>query len=69
LVGGNGDLFLSALNWLLEREQLLAIAPKPVEEARLIMDQRQLLALFWVLVVFLPGGAVLGVAVWVRRRV
>ncbi len=70
LVGGNGDLFLSALNWLLEREQLLAIAPKPVEEARLIMDQRQLLALFWVLVVFLPAGvAVLGVAVWVRRRV
>jgi ABC-type uncharacterized transport system involved in gliding motility auxiliary subunit len=67
--GGNMDLFMSSLNWLLEREDLMAIAPKPIEGMRLMLDQRQLTRLFWVVVAGLPGlVAVMGFVVWVRRR-
>ncbi len=69
LVGGNADFFMSALNWLLEREQLMGIAAKPFEEARLLMSAAQLRALSWGLVAGLPGlAAVWGLLVWLRRR-
>lgn len=67
--GGNADLFMSALNWLLDREQLMAIAPKPVGDRRLVMTRRQITSLFWVVTVILPGlVAILGLAVWLQRR-
>ena len=69
LSGGNVDLFLSALNWLLERDQLMAIAPKPIEDTRLVITQAQVNRLFWLVVVVLPGlVGILGAAVWLRRR-
>ena len=69
LTGGNVDLFLGALNWLIEREHLLAIAPKPVEETRLVITQAQLGMLFWVVVAGIPGAiALAGGLVWFRRR-
>jgi ABC-type uncharacterized transport system involved in gliding motility auxiliary subunit len=69
LAGGNLDFFLGALNWLLEREELMAIAPKPVEQVRLVMTDRQLALLFWIVVIGLPVGvAGIGLIVWVRRR-
>lgn len=69
LVGGNPDLMLNAMNWLLERADLLSIAPKPVERLRLVLDRRQLVMLFWSVVVVLPSLAALaGVLVWSRRR-
>lgn len=69
LSGGNVDLFLSALNWLLERDEGMAIAPKPVEDTRLLITQDQIGRLFWVLIVFLPGLlAILGAGVWMNRR-
>ena len=40
-VGGNLDFFLSSLNWLLEREALLAISPKTPGELRPDMSRRQ----------------------------
>jgi len=67
--GGNIDLFLGALNWVLEREELLAIAPKSPEDNRLLMDEIQLRLLFWVVVVGLPGiFAIIGGMVWLKRR-
>ena len=67
--GGNIDLFLGALNWVLEREELLAIAPKSPEDNRLLMDEVQLRLLFWVVVVGLPGiFAIIGGMVWLKRR-
>jgi ABC-type uncharacterized transport system involved in gliding motility auxiliary subunit len=67
--GGNLDLFLSALNWLVEREELMAIAPKPIEEMRLVINERQLRLLFWAFVLGLPGAVcAVGLVVWVRRR-
>lgn len=69
LSGGNGDLFMNALNWVLERDRLMAIAPKPVEEARLMISRRQLSALFLVVVTGAPLLAALaGVFAWLRRR-
>lgn len=69
LSGGNVDLFLSALNWLLEREQLMAIAPKPLDETRLVMTEAQVRRLFWMVVVILPGlVGVVGAGIWLQRR-
>jgi ABC-type uncharacterized transport system involved in gliding motility auxiliary subunit len=69
LSGGNVDLFLSSLNWLLERDQLMAIAPKALDETRLVMTQDQVNRLFWLVVVIIPGLlGILGTAVWLRRR-
>ena len=69
LIAGNVDFFMSALNWLLEREELMAIAPKSAVYAQLIMDQRQQRILLWVVVCVLPLlVALAGGLVWVRRR-
>ncbi|TAN38870.1 MAG: hypothetical protein EPN23_01065 [Verrucomicrobia bacterium] len=69
LIGGNADLVQSALNWLLDRKELMAIAPKAVEEYRLVLDQSQLRLLGWVTIGGLPAlVAVLGFLVWLRRR-
>ena len=67
--GGNGDLFMNALNWILERDNLLAISARPVEEARLMISRDRLTALFWIIVVAIPAlSAATGLAVWWRRR-
>ncbi|HMO50614.1 MAG TPA: GldG family protein [Kiritimatiellia bacterium] len=70
LSGGNGDFFLSALNWILERDYLLDIAPRPFEEIKLMMDRRQLQSLFWFVVVVIPAAVTAaGLLVrWRRRR-
>lgn len=69
MVGGNQDLFMSALNWLLEREELMAIAPKPIEEVKLSLSRKQLSRLFWINVAGIPAVAmVIGLLVWARRR-
>ena len=69
MTGANEDLFLSALNWLLERDELMAISARPVEDTRLLMTQRQLRGLFWAVVGVIPAlPALFGVLVWWRRR-
>lgn len=69
LSGGNSDFFLSALNWLLERDALMAIAPKPFEDIRLVISRDQIARVFWTVVVILPGLiGVLGAGIWWQRR-
>jgi ABC-type uncharacterized transport system involved in gliding motility auxiliary subunit len=69
LVGGNLDLFLSSVNWLLDREELIAIAPKPIEEIKLTLSRKQLVKLFWINVGGIPSfAALIGLMVWIRRR-
>jgi len=69
LSGGNADLYMNSLNWILQRDQLMSIAPKPVKEARLILSQSQLSLLFWLIVIGVPSFvAAIGVSVWWARR-
>lgn len=69
LAGANEDLFMNALNWLLERQQRLALSAKPFVENRLVVTERQLRKLFWLIMVALPGlVAVVGGLVGLRRR-
>lgn len=69
LTGGDQDVFMGALNWLLEREELIGIAPKPVQKVKLLMTRAQLNILFWIALLAVPGlFAVSGFLVWLRRR-
>ncbi len=65
---GNISLFFNALNWLLDRERLLAIPPRPAETYQIVLSQVQLrqLAMAFLLV---PGAvALLGFLVlWIRQ--
>jgi ABC-type uncharacterized transport system involved in gliding motility auxiliary subunit len=38
---GNGDLFLNAVNWLAQQENLIAIRPKDPEDRRLQLSQNE----------------------------
>ena len=67
---GNRDLFLNSLNWLIERETVMGISPKPIEEMRLVLSQSELFLLAGIVVLGLPSCvAFLGLAVWMKRRV
>jgi ABC-type uncharacterized transport system involved in gliding motility auxiliary subunit len=69
MVGGNADLFMSALNWLLDRDATMSIAPKPIEEVKLGLSLRQFRTLGWITLGGIPAIAVvLGLLVWSRRR-
>lgn len=66
---GNGDLFLSFVNWLAEEHDLIAITPKEASSSPLLLTAGQQRAVFWIPVVVVPGlVTVLGVAVWRRRK-
>jgi ABC-2 type transport system permease protein len=63
------NFFLSSLNWLLEREQLIGIAPKQVKTFTLNLPDAQVQQIFWMTILAIPGAvAFIGVIVWWRRR-
>jgi len=66
----NRDFVALAVNWLLDRPQLVeGIGPRPVAEYRLIMSNTQLQAAQWLLLGGMPGAVLLmGGVVWLRRR-
>ena len=65
----NGDLFLNAVSWLAEDEDLISVRPKDSENRSVQMTPADSGTLFWVTMVLLPGAAMgLGVLVWSRRR-
>ena len=68
--GANRDFAANAVNWLLERTQLLeGLGPRPIQEQRVVMTRAQLHHAQWVLLAGLPGAALfLGGLVWLRRR-
>lgn len=68
-IGGNMDFFMSAMNWLVEREAILAIAPRTPDRLELGMTQEQKRIAFAILVLGVPvAAAFLGFVVWLRRR-
>ena len=69
LTGGDTSLFMSSLNWLLSREELMAIAPKPVNDTRLKLTREDTRTLFWSAVGGIPAlAALLGLILWMLRR-
>ena len=63
------DFVLSSLNWLLDREEIIGIAPKPVHNMALNLTESQLGAIALSVMVILPGcAAILGLVVWLKRR-
>jgi ABC-type uncharacterized transport system involved in gliding motility auxiliary subunit len=69
LSGGNLDFFMNSLNWLLQREQLVAVGPKMPQEFSLDMSLPQQRAVYALVIGGLPlAVAIIGLAVWLRRR-
>jgi ABC-type uncharacterized transport system involved in gliding motility auxiliary subunit len=68
-VSGNKDLFMNAVNWLAQQENLIAIRPREADDRRLTMTASQQLQVI-ILALFLVPLAVLGTGVyaWWRRR-
>lgn len=69
LTGGDTSLFMSSLNWLVDREQLMAIAPKTTGDNRLILEKNDLSRLFLYTTIIIPSlAAFFGIILWIMRR-
>ncbi len=65
----NGVLLANAFNWLVAREELVAIPPKTPEQVRLSLTTDELRWIFWLSLAILPGAMLaLGAWVYTRRR-
>ncbi|QHI68212.1 GldG family protein [Tichowtungia aerotolerans] len=69
LTGGDTSLFMSSLNWLLSREELMAIAPKEANDSRLKLARSDTRVLFLSTVCGIPAlAALFGILLWLLRR-
>ncbi len=67
--GANIYLVSAAINWVLERESLVAIPPKPADQVSLNLSRGDIARMTIIALLLLPLAAVgLGLAVWVKRR-
>jgi len=63
------DFVSASVNWLLSREQMIGIAPKVPKTLTFTLDENAMRNLRWLILVLMPlVPAVLGFAVWWRRR-
>jgi ABC-type uncharacterized transport system involved in gliding motility auxiliary subunit len=68
-ISGNRDLFMNAVNWLAQQENMIAIRPKTPEERRVTMTADQGRRILWITVFIIPGLILAaGVHTWWRRR-
>jgi ABC-type uncharacterized transport system involved in gliding motility auxiliary subunit len=66
---GNADLAMNAVNWLSSDEDLISIRPKPPEDRRVTMTQRQFNVVLITAQFVLPLIVIIGgVGVWWKRR-
>ena len=66
--GANRDFASLTINWLLEREHLLAIAPRTVTEYRINLSRTEMTSISWLLLLILPGGTLGLGLLWWRRQ-
>ncbi len=65
----NRDLALNAVNWLSSDEDLISIRPKPPEDRRLNVNQRQMNLFFYIDLIMIPLLIIAsGVTVFLKRR-
>jgi ABC-type uncharacterized transport system involved in gliding motility auxiliary subunit len=68
-VGGNADLFMNAVNWLLERESLIAVSPRDPDILSLALSRSQLRMAYFIIVLGIPLEVILiGLVVMIRRK-
>jgi len=68
-IPGNRDLFLNAVNWLAQQENLISIRPKDPEDRRVTLTSDQAKLIFWLSILIIPGLILAGgVQTWWRRR-
>ena len=66
---GNGNLFLNAVSWLAEEEDLISVRARDPEDRRIALTQTQSRGLLYVGVILLPLAIfVAGVTVYRKRR-
>jgi ABC-type uncharacterized transport system involved in gliding motility auxiliary subunit len=68
-IQGNRDLFMNAVNWLAQQENLIAIRPRAADDRRITLTAASTRVLMWMSLLVVPGlvfGA--GVYTWSRRR-
>jgi hypothetical protein len=64
------DFISGSVNWLLNREQLIGIAPKVPKPLTFSLNEEALRRLRWIVLVFIPlVPALIGTMVWWQRRV
>ena len=66
---GNGTLFLNTVNYLAAQENLIGIQPRTADLPRVNLTNRQMKAVFFLSVLFVPAVlAVVGSAVWWKQH-
>ncbi|HUV94972.1 MAG TPA: DUF4350 domain-containing protein, partial [Anaerolineae bacterium] len=66
---GNVDLFMNAVGWLAQEEELISIRPKPPEERQVVLTALQARGIIYSSAVFVPALVLAaGALVWWRRR-
>jgi len=69
LSGGNQDLFLGAVHWLLRQETLIGAAPRQAPIMRLTLDSRRQMMALLLIVGAIPGAVLaIGLIVGASRR-
>jgi ABC-type uncharacterized transport system involved in gliding motility auxiliary subunit len=68
-IQGNQDLFLNALNWLAQQENLIAIRPREAKDRRITLTADQQQRIFLLSIFVIPGLVLAGgVYTWWKRR-
>ena len=66
---GNGNLFMNAVNYLAEEEDLISVRPKQIDDRRLTLTQADVSGLFYLVVIAIPLIViVLGVVIFFKRN-
>ena len=65
----NGDLFMNAISWLAQDEDLISIRPKDQTNRSVTMTASQQSTFFWLTLLFMPGVVLAsGIYMWWKRR-
>ena len=68
-IQGNRDLFMNAVNWLSQQENLIAIRPRESADRRMTMTSSQQVRVLLLVLLIVPGFVLgSGVYTWWRRR-
>ena len=68
-IQGNRDLFMNAVGWLSQQENLISIRPKDAADRRLTLTATQQSNINWLSLLGIPGVIfATGIYTWWRRR-